>query len=346
MISMTEKVRRGLVGRIAGGELKIGELLPPNDQLAGSYRCSVGTVERVLLRLASEGLVQRVRRLGTVVVRRPAAGHVSVLLSPDGHTNLLLQKPLMEVLRALDYTVGLLAAAENGEDMLAQCMQQRRSALASQALIAIEPAWSPKNREIYLEKLAAEFPKVVVFSNIRFEFPDVTVVVPDAAIAAERVMKHLLGLGHRRIAIFAGAFVGEKAWAGEAFERARELAGDATLVPTYGAAPDVPELVRKHGITAYWALNDYVAVLAINHCLVAGLRVPRDISIVGRFDTPWARDVRPALSSVSINPNAAAQALAGSLAATRGRRPRNNQRVHLIEPHLIVRDSTAAPPAK
>jgi DNA-binding LacI/PurR family transcriptional regulator len=80
-----------------------------------------------------------------------------------------------------------------------------------------------------------------------------------------------------------------------------------------------------------------------------GLRVPQDLSVVGFDDSPLARRMRPALTTVRQDVHekgsAAATALLAAIeAAKEGRTPGRAKRV-LLATELVVRDSTAAPPA-
>ncbi|WP_299936009.1 GntR family transcriptional regulator [uncultured Nitratireductor sp.] len=54
--------------RITSGALKLGERLPPEVDLAADYNVSRTTLRRAMAELESEGLVERRRRLGTIVV--------------------------------------------------------------------------------------------------------------------------------------------------------------------------------------------------------------------------------------------------------------------------------------
>ena len=68
--ALTDELRQ----RITGGEFALGEKLPPEVELAAGYAVSRVTLRRALAELEAEGLLQRRRRVGTVVVStRPGA---------------------------------------------------------------------------------------------------------------------------------------------------------------------------------------------------------------------------------------------------------------------------------
>jgi LacI family transcriptional regulator len=136
-------------------------------------------------------------------------------------------------------------------------------------------------------------------------FPAVSVDNYGGGCAAVR---HLLALGHRRIAFIAGAEELESA-------RARRRAWEDTLARA-GLGPD-PRLVApgryterggreaaaallrcRPRPTAIFAADDLSAVGALRAAVAAGLAVPRDLSIVGFDDVAEASQVSPQLTTV------------------------------------------------
>lgn len=72
------QVADDLRARIAAGDWEVGATLPSEPELAGQYGVSRGTVNRSVVELRREGLVEVRRGVGTVVV---AARPASVTLS-------------------------------------------------------------------------------------------------------------------------------------------------------------------------------------------------------------------------------------------------------------------------
>ena len=62
-----QEIAEALRRRIASGELKPGEKLPPVREMAGQWNCTPGTVSRAYAQLAREGLVTGHRGGGTRV---------------------------------------------------------------------------------------------------------------------------------------------------------------------------------------------------------------------------------------------------------------------------------------
>jgi DNA-binding LacI/PurR family transcriptional regulator len=186
-----------------------------------------------------------------------------------------------------------------------------------------------------------------------------TVNVDDRGGAAAAA-RHLLDLGHRRIALvtlhsdddgqfhparerLAGWFdalrpAGVEPVVLRAAEHSHEAGTAAVSGPLTG--PDRP--------TAVLAVSDSVAGGVLRAAEDVGLQVPRDLSVVGFDDVPLAVRLRPELTTVRQDiagkGRAAAAALVEAIARQRAGRPPEAARV-LLPAELVVRGSTARPPA-
>jgi len=101
-------------------------------------------------------------------------------------------------------------------------------------------------------------------------------------------------------------------------------------------------LRRRIAFTAVFAANDPMAYGAMHALFVRGLRVPRDVSIVGFDDRPQSAFTTPALTTVrqpEIEMGAAA--VAALLRELRGDAPS----LPRFATQLIVRESTARAPS-
>lgn len=134
---------------------------------------------------------------------------------------------------------------------------------------------------------------------------------------------HLLGLGHRRIAVICGPdanFDARERLRGyrDALKRAGlvpdptlEFAGDFRETSGYQAATQILALTARP--TAVFATNDGMALGALFAFREAGLRIPGDLALGGFDDIPMARYVEPALTSVHVDISALGQRAAVKL---------------------------------
>lgn len=196
------------------------------------------------------------------------------------------------------------------------------------------------------------YPVVVVDPRLPLD-EDIPCVSAAHSAGARAATKHLLGLGHRRIA----AITGPKGWvatedrrngyhaalaaAGVLPEAELEVEGAHWQIPHgFAAASELLDLDPLP--TAIFAFNDNMAIGAMQAARARGLRVPEDLSIVGFDDLEEAALVTPALTTVR-------QPLAemGRMAVSLLLRLLDKQRVEALRVELatklVVRESTAAP---
>jgi LacI family transcriptional regulator, galactose operon repressor len=169
---------------------------------------------------------------------------------------------------------------------------------------------------------------------------------------ADQAMRHLLGLGHRRIA----QITGPRGWvATEDRRRGYQAAlADAGILPEPALeAESIPEIAPGRAAadrllelpeppTAILAFNDNIAIGAIQSARAHGLRVPEDLSVVGFDDVEHATIVTPALTTIR-QPLAEMGRIAVSLLMRLLERQRFETLHVELATRLVVRDSTAPP---
>lgn len=166
--------------------------------------------------------------------------------------------------------------------------------------------------------------------------------------------RHLIELGHRRIAAVSGLQHMLCSWARlDGYRSAMAAArlpvredwvrmGD--FQPAGGRAAAERLLAGDERPTAVFAGNDLQALGVIEVLAARGLRVPEDVSVVGYDDTAIAEWSRPKLTTIHQPVRRmAAEAARIVLRLAAGERV-EQQRLELAT-HLVVRESTAPPPA-
>jgi LacI family transcriptional regulator len=170
---------------------------------------------------------------------------------------------------------------------------------------------------------------------------------------ADQAIRHLLELGHRRIAHITGplgwvatedrrrGYRAALASAGILPDAALEIQAEPEIRPGREAALRLLELPERP--TAIFAFNDNIAIGAIQAARARGLRVPDDVSIVGFDDVEHATIVTPMLTTVR-QPLAEMGRTAVSL-LNRLLERQNFETLHIeLATRLVVRESTAPPP--
>ncbi len=130
----------------------------------------------------------------------------------------------------------------------------------------------------------------------------------DDRLAAMEITRHLVDLGHQRIAFIAGpaghnastnrrqGYLDAMKEAGLNVKPALIVEGDYSLRSGLEAARTLIEVDPRP--TAIFAANDDMAVGAMTTLMTKGLHIPRDISVAGYDDTRLASAVWPPLTTV------------------------------------------------
>jgi LacI family transcriptional regulator len=183
----------------------------------------------------------------------------------------------------------------------------------------------------------------------------VTNIVLDHHHAASLALKHLLNLGHEKIAFMKGSAVSvdsEDRWKAICEVSAElgihmrpelivQLEGDDPT-PNLGYPFAKQLLARKRPFTALFAYNDISAIGSISALQEAGLRVPDDVSVVGFDDIQSAAYINPPLTTVKQPLQKMGEIAARTLLDRIEGRTKCLPEI-AIEPELVVRRSTASP---
>lgn len=192
----------------------------------------------------------------------------------------------------------------------------------------------------------------VVFNDLGIVSEHMSNIVLDYSAGIEEAVRHLVSLGHERIAHIAGS---SRIRSGdirrEAFLEAMKkhlpnvknpavFEGDFRFEGGRLAATEILELKKQP--TAVVVANDMMALGAMQEFKAAGLQIPRDISIVGFDDIAFASLCEPPLTTV-CSPRVEIGRRAIEALTTIIENP-NQQGVEInIPTYLITRKSTAPP---
>jgi DNA-binding LacI/PurR family transcriptional regulator len=182
---------------------------------------------------------------------------------------------------------------------------------------------------------------------------DVPAVDVDNRAGVRAAVEHLVDLGHERIAFVSARLLGDI--------REREAAYIEAMTDHFGRVPD--GYIRQVGNTptggetaagqlldletpptAIVTSTDTLAIGVLHEAHSRGRAVPRDLSVVGFDDILFASHTIPALTTLRM-PTVEIVREGVQLAVDAARDPRQPREptVRVIQPSLIVRQSTAAP---
>lgn len=212
--------------------------------------------------------------------------------------------------------------------------------------VVVTPLSAEVSNYLYGQRIA------VVEADRRFGDPTVDSVTIDNAGVTRRLTDHLIGLGHRRLAMV----IDETSWTSgrerhDGFVAALRDAGietDPDLIVSAGwdagsardAAVDL--LARRNRPTAVFAANNVLAEGVWRAVADLGLRIPDDISFISFDDAEWMSLVSPQITAVAQDSVALGAAAARRLLDRIG--DLDADPVHeVLGARLLPRGSTGSP---
>lgn len=324
--------------------------------VAREARVSVASVSRALNGhdTVTEDTRQRIAGVATRLRYVPHSGARSLItrrtqtigaLLPDLHGEFF-----SELIRGID-----LAARARGLHLLVSSSHGDASEAAA-ALRAMQGrvdgmlVMSPHVDAGFLrDQLLADLPMVLM--NTPLETERYSIMNVDNYGGAFAMVRHLIGCGHRRIALIAGP---EHNY--DAAERLRgycaAMARFAPMVSTQVMQGDFTEesgnragrelLALKVRPQAVFAANDIMAAGCLYALKEAGVRVPEDIALTGFDDIPIARFVSPPLTTVRTRITDLGQRALERLVQTVEEPAAAQVSVQTLECEIVIRASCGA----
>ena len=252
------------------------------------------------------------------------AHRLATSLAQSGHTPVLCSQ-----------TVGGVS-----EDDWVEILLERE--MAGLIVVSGHHADSHAGSDRYQRLIDRHIPLVLV--NGRVEGLDAVFVSADDEDAMNLAVSHLKELGHEKIGLAAGPEhyvpVIAKVRGFRAALGTRTAPVEHSLFTIEGGRAAALALLDR-GITAIVCASDLMALGAIEASRSRGLRVPRDVSVVGYDDSPMMAFTDPALTTVrQAVPAMCNVAVRALLEQVAGRSLPKQE--YVFRPELVVRGSTGA----
>ncbi len=192
----------------------------------------------------------------------------------------------------------------------------------------------------------------VVCLDRRVEDVEIDSVLVDNVEGAMMAVAHLVALGHRRIGYIGGRLVTPGLERLEGYRRglaAHGLAEDPALtrqgdsMQESGHRETLALLDLAEPPSAIFAINNPMSLGAIAALKERGLRVPRDISVIGFDDAPWSALLDPPLTTIAQPTDELGTAAARLLLDRVNDGFAGAPRRVVLRPRLIERASTLHP---
>jgi DNA-binding LacI/PurR family transcriptional regulator len=196
----------------------------------------------------------------------------------------------------------------------------------------------------------------IVLAEFKLEDPKASTILLDYSTGIHAAIRHLVKLGHQKIAFLAGPHKLHSAITRENdFRTAMQAAG----LPVQKKWVVECDHTLKGGVAGYAKLNahatrptavvcsnDMTAIGVLRAAYIEGLRVPQDLSVIGLDDIAFAEFTMPPLTTIRLSRTDLARAAFEAL-SQQAEDPANPKlrREFLVSTSLVVRGSTAAPAA-
>ncbi|BBH70969.1 LacI family transcriptional regulator [Actinoplanes sp. OR16] len=190
---------------------------------------------------------------------------------------------------------------------------------------------------------------VVAIGDALTDRPGTGSVLFDNRYGVQTALAHLASLGHRRVGLLAPALPSTPGRPAEvlAVEVSAALGLDLVLVSAPAATAEAVAVLAgllsaTDRPTAVFCLSDSLAFAAYRAAREAGVPVPEDLSVIGYDDHQLAGLVSPGLTTMAWDEDAIVEAAVDQLL---GLLDDEIPQSPTFRPELIVRGSTAPPPA-
>lgn len=313
--------------------------------LNGSEKIRPETKQRVLAAIEESGFRPNQAARALVTSRSRTIGVLST--HQQAHFGPQTMVHAMEVAaEAVGYRLAVVTTGATAASIVHAL--ERLMSQAVEAVIVVAPKVSVFEA---IEDSAIDVPLVTLDSSIHNKRPGGThSFAVDQYAGARMATRHLIELGHRSIIHVAGPqdwIEADERMQGFLFELSEnDLSVSAPILgelsADFGYMAGL-ELARRRDFSAVFAANDHMALGLLHAFRDEGLSVPGDVSVVGFDDIPDAAHYLPPLTTVrqdfaAVGRRSVEIVVAAIDSGSLGP-------LELVSPTLMVRESTAPPPA-
>ncbi len=363
-IQIREIIRR----QIENGEKRPMEPLPPEDILCKEYQVSRITIKKALEDLKKEGYIIRIKRKGTFVnFEKPQKEKKETFkierktiafIVPDIEDTFIseIYQGIQKLSIENGYQVVIFSSDKNIEKEVANIELLEESNIEGAIIF---PYWGRFNASQILGLKKRSFPFVLIDRYFRDIETDTVIV--DNYKGAYQAVKHLIDLGHKKIAHIMGVdctanedrFEGYRAALNRAnisynpslvkkikpFETEGSLRFEPDDIGGYKQA--LALLSRKGRPTAIFTGNDHIALACYNLIKELGLKVPDDVALVSFDDLKFSSHLEVPLTTVrQPKYEIGKKACEILIKKIKGQRVKDKVEQVILPTELIVRESS------
>jgi LacI family transcriptional regulator len=272
--------------------------------------------------------------------------------NPNAYYVIDMQKGILEECGRKGYELLIHPCESTHADIIAKIQQMvKRTQLSG---LIISPPLS-ENPSFIAELTSLDIQFVRLVSGTKHQTEDTSCVFIHDRVAAQSIVEYLISLGHTKIAFISGekdhkstlerqeGYTQAMQQHGFAVNQDWIVEGRYSFDSGVSGATQLLSLDDKP--TAIFACNDEIAAGALLAVRLAGIDIPRQMSIAGFEDSPFSRQTVPQLTTAAqptqtIGASAAAL-LINNITQNRLRNKSSEPKHENFTPELVVRGSTA-----
>lgn len=347
--------RAQMDAELRSGRFKVGDRFPTEIDLAKDYGLSRPTVREALLQLEREGFLVRRRGAGTVVVAtEPARKGVSLaavvpcIRDREG-VYAAIVRGMEDVINDQGHSFVLCNHDQRLEKATAYIERLVATHAAGVLLSPLEvPEYRETNRVLVEMMQKASMPFVLVDKSLSSDdFARFSFVGTNSFSSMQVMVRHLVSVGHRRMAFFGDGPIHtcrerRRGFEEEVRANGLELRAEWILPFSFDAdhgTPAVRELLKKTDRpSVIVCVNDGSAEMVYGIARELGLIIPRDLAVVGFDDLPMAEALNPPLTTMR-QPLVDVGRMAVEVLLEKIHRKMIGERQHSLPCELVVRKS-------
>ncbi len=338
------QIKRDIEEQILKGDIKIGDKLMSETEMLKHYNCGRTTVRNALSELVLSGCLRKEQGFGTFCVAMPKTAHpkrIDVLLN-TGDTYFIpyFLAGISRVLNERNCNL-ILHDTLDSMDTIAQILMQAIECGTDGIIVQPYTGTEEVNEDCRkaIEQCASmDLPLITI--DGKFKGIDTACIMNNDNRGGLMATEYLIQMGHRNIlGLFRNRYKDSSFRAAgyrEALEKAdlpsHILDADTTL------SDDWITYIKNEKITAIVCYNDLLAVECYHALNGAGLKVGKDISIIGYDNTELSSTALPKITSITHPKDIMAEQAASFLMDWIDKKTSQPYRF-MFQPELIKRDS-------
>ncbi|MCX7917511.1 MAG: GntR family transcriptional regulator [bacterium] len=295
--------------KIEKGIYKVGQLIPSENKLTQIYNVSRITVIKAINELVNEGYLYRIQGKGTFVKNRYSEVKdkiIGIIVPTEIHLWAPLVKKIISSLTGKYLCIPVDIVIE-GKDAIHN-RKHINSILKKNPDILIVDG-NPIFPFELLDDYKGEVIYVINYNRETIkENKNIHYILSDHYYGAKIAIEYFLSKGFKRVIFVTYPILEhhksqkEKIMAGkEVFKKNRLPEDDFVIFTDWNKEEKIKELLKKEKKPmAIFTDADFRANLIYEVAKKLNLKIPKDVSIIGYFNTPWCEILRPKLTSISI----------------------------------------------